>query len=106
MGRIRLTASKTFRLGSALVAAATLGVFTATAGFSGSRTPQAASSAGPTIGVAEDAMQYAEGGGKSLFDLFGGAQLGVARLTLTFDGNPATITNAAGLDAEIGRAHV
>ncbi len=99
MGRIRLTASKTFRLGSALVAAATLGVFTATAGFSGSRTPQAASSAGPTIGVAEDAMQYAEGGGKSLFDLFGGAQLGVARLTLTFDGNPATITNAAGLDA-------
>ena len=99
-----MRAGQTLRLGSALVAAATLGVLTAAAGFSGSRTPQAARSAGPTIGVAEDAMQYAEGGGKSLFDLFGGAQLGVARLTLTFDGNPATITNAAGLDAAAAAA--
>jgi len=59
---------------------------------------------GPAFGVAEDASKYADDGGATIYTSLKNAGLTENRWTVTFDGNPATITDQSFLDRSVPAA--
>ena len=64
----------------------------------------AKASAGPSFGVAEDAFQYASDHGATLLPKLKAAGMGVVRLSVLYDGNPASISGRQSLDGAVDAA--